>query len=121
MGNCNGNCESCGGCAKELTLTEGELALLNTLAQIPFLPVARKADDMTPVFLEEGAPEQASLVLQVLEKKALIDMDYSAPLKGFDMSDYTGYPVHGTVALTARGQMVVDLLDKQGLTESENK
>ena len=115
MGNCTGNCGSCGGCAKELTLTEGELALLNTLAQIPFLPVARKADDMTPVYLEEGAPENASLVLQVLEKKQLIDLDYGAPLKGFDMSAYRGFPVHGTAALTARGQMVIDLLDKQGI------
>ena len=115
MGNCTGNCESCGGCAKELTLTEGELALLNTLAQIPFLPVARKADDMTPVYLETDAPENASLVLQVLEKKQLIDLDYREPLKGFDMSAYRGYPVHGTVALTARGQTVVDLLDKQGI------
>ena len=102
-------------------MTEGELTVLNLLAQIPFLPVARKADDMTPVFLEEGAPENASLVLQVLEKKQLIDLDYREPLKGYDMSAYRGYPVHGTVALTARGQMVVDLLDKQGLTESENK
>ena len=115
MGNCKGNCESCGGCARELTLTEGELELLNTLAQIPFLPVARKADDMTPIYLEEGAPENCSLVLQALEKKNLVDLDYGAPLKGFDMSAYVGYPVHGTVALTARGQMVVDLLDKQGV------
>lgn len=115
MGTCTGNCGSCGGCAKELTLTEGELALLNTLAQIPFLPVARKADEMTPVYLEDGAPENASLVLQVLEKKNLVELDYGAPLKGFDMSAYAGYPVHGTVALTARGQMVVDLLDKQGI------
>ena len=115
MGNCTGNCGSCGGCAKELTLTEGELALLNLLAQIPFLPVARKTDDMTPVYLEADAPENASLVLQVLEKKQLIDLDYGAPLKGFDMSAYRGFPVHGTVALTARGQTVVDLLDKQGI------
>ena len=114
---CNGNCGACNGCNKALELTQGELDLINTLAQIPFLPVARKADDMTPVYLEDArySQEESSLILQVLEKKGLIDLDYSAPLKGFDMVAYTGYPVHGTMALTARGQTVVELLDKQGI------
>ena len=114
---CNGNCAGCSGCGKALELTQGEVDLLNTLAQIPFLPVARKADDMTPVYLEDCtySPEDYSLILQVLEKKGLIDLDYSTPLKGFDMAAYAGYPVHGTVALTARGQTVVELLDKQGI------
>lgn len=114
---CNGNCSACSGCGKALELTQGEVDLLNTLAQIPFLPVARKADDMTPVYLEDTAysREDYSLILQVLEKKGLIDLDYGSPLKGFDMASYAGYPVHGTVALTARGQTVVDLLDKQGI------
>lgn len=114
---CNGNCGACQGCGKALELTQAELALLNTLAQIPFLPVARKQDDMTPVYLEETAysRNEYSLILQVLEKKGLVDIDYSAPLKGFDMAAYEGYPVHGTVALTARGQAVVELLDKQGI------
>ena len=117
MANCSGNCGSCGGCAKELTLTEGELELLNLLAQIPFLPVARKASDMIPVFLEEGAPENASVILQVLEKKGLVDIDYSKVLAGADMSAYTGYPVHGSIALTGRGQTVVELLQNQGFTD----
>lgn len=114
---CNGNCGACQGCGKALELTQAELDLLNTLAQIPFLPVARKQDDMTPVYLEDTAysRESYSLILQVLEKKGLVDLDYSTPLKGFDMSAYQGYPVHGTVALTARGQTVVDLLDRQGI------
>ena len=114
---CNGNCAACSGCGKALELTQGELDLLNVLAQIPFLPVARKADDMTPVYLEDTAysREDYSLILQVLEKKGLIDLDYGAPLKGFDMTAYRGYPVHGTMALTARGQTVVELLDKQGI------
>lgn len=115
MGKCNGNCASCGGCAKELLLSQPELEILNLLAQVAYLPVARKPDDMTPVYLEPDAPEQVSLVLQVLEKKGLVDLDYSSPLKGFDMSAYKGFGVHGTVALTARGQTVVDLLDKQGI------
>ena len=28
---CNGNCGSCGGCAKELTLTTGEISILEKL------------------------------------------------------------------------------------------
>lgn len=118
-GNCGAcsNCGSCGGCGKTLELTQGELDMLGTLAQIPFLPVARKADDMIPVYLEDAAytREDYSLILQVLEKKGLVELDYDRPLKGCDMAAYAGYPVHGTVALTARGQTVVDLLDKQGI------
>ena len=115
MGGCSGNCGSCGGCASTLLLTDGELKILEMLGQIPFLPVARKAADMTPVFLEDGAPENATEVLQALEKKGLVDIDYFKPLKGFDMSAYAGYPVHGSMALTLLGQTVVDLLDKQGI------
>lgn len=117
MASCSGNCQGCNGCAKELLLTQGEIDILNTLSQVAFLPVARKAEDMTPVYLEVDAPENCSLVLQVLEKKGLIDIDYYNPLKGFDMRAYKQYPVHGTIGLTARGQTVVDLIDKQGLTE----
>ena len=118
MGNCNGNCGGCTGCAKQLTLTEGEISILRKLGQIPFLPIARKADDMTPVYLEDNvySQEDYSLILQVLEKKGLISMDYD-PLVGADMSAYKGYPVHGSMALTARGQTVVELLDLQGIEE----
>lgn len=117
MASCSGNCSSCGGCGKELLLTQEELDILNALAQLAFLPVARKCDDMTPVYLEPDATENSSLALQVLEKKGLIDIDYTSALKGFDMSAYTGYPVHGAIGLTARGQTVVDLLEKQGFTK----
>lgn len=114
---CSGNCGSCGGCAKELVLTQSEIAMLIKLGQIPFWPVARKADDMTPIFLEDTdyAPEEYSLILQLLEKKGLIDLNYSKPLTGFSMEAYNGYPVHGSIALTARGQRVVELLEVQGV------
>ena len=114
---CSGNCGSCGGCAKELVLSEPEILMLKKLGQIPFWPVARKADDMTPIFLEDTdyAPEEYSLILQLLEKKGLIDLDYSKPLTGFSMEAYNGYPVHGSIALTARGQRVVELLEVQGV------
>ena len=116
---CTGGCSSCGGCSKELTLTREELDILHALGQIPFLPIARKADDMTPVYLEDQkfSKEDYSLLLRLLEKKGLISLDYDKPLGGFDMSAYAGYPVHGSMALTARGQTVLDLLDKQGLRD----
>ena len=41
------------------------------------------------------------------------------PLPGADMSAYRGYPVHGSIALTARGQQVLELLDVQGISESK--
>ena len=117
MAHCSGNCASCSGCASTLLLTDGELHILQSLGQIPFLPVARKAADMTPIYLEDDAfsKEEYSAILQVLEKKGLIDIDYYTPLKGFDMAAYSGYPVHGSMALTLLGQTVVDLLDKQGI------
>ena len=117
MAECGGNCGSCGGCAKELVLTEAEIFVLNMLGQFPFLPVARRADDMTPVYLEDTrySREEYSLILQCLEKKALISIDYDAPLVGADMSAYKGYPVHGSFALTERGQQVLEMLEVQGI------
>ena len=119
MSQCQGNCAACGGCAKQLTLTEPEIAMLQKLGQIPFLPVARKAGDMIPVYLEDSdfPQEEYSLILQVLEKKGLVSIDYDAPLAGADMSAYKGYPVHGSIALTAGGQAVVEQLEKQGIIE----
>lgn len=117
---CGGNCADCSGCAKELLLTDGEVELLQKLGQIPFLPVARRADDMVPVYLEDDtrSREEYSLILQVLEKKSLVDIDYRQPLKGFDMSAYKGLPVHGSFALTQRGQQVLETLEIQGITEA---
>ncbi len=115
MGNCCGSCESCSGCGRELELTEKEIDFLNTLAQIPFLPVARKIGEDKPVYLEEGNREEMSLVLQCLEKKGLISLDYDKPMKGIDMSAYRDYPIRGSMALTERGQLVVEMLEYQGV------
>ncbi|MBR2311171.1 MAG: hypothetical protein IKA47_11680 [Oscillospiraceae bacterium] len=117
MADCKGNCGSCGGCAKELVLTEAEITMLTALGQFSFLPVARRADDMTPVYLEDDSysREEYSLILQCLEKKALISIDYDKPLTGADMSAYKGYPVHGSFALTQRGQQVLEMLEVQGI------
>ena len=91
--------------------------MLRKLGEIPFLPVARKAADPAPIYLEDDAcsPEEYSLILQCLEKKGLISIDFDAPLKGFSDKTYAPYPIHGSFALTLRGQQVLDLLDIQGL------
>ena len=114
---CGGNCAACGGCAATLELTEGELRILQLLGQYSFLPVARRPDDMTPVFLEDDLYERDhySLILQCLEKKQLIRIDYDAPLAGADMSAYQGLKVHGSMALTQRGYTVLDIWETQGI------
>ena len=109
MGNCDscgGSCGKCVGCEERgLTLTVEEIQFLRELGLYAFMPVARKADDMIPVFLEFGEKETMSLVI-----------DYT-PLPGANMGAYKGYPVHGSIALTQRGQQVLELLDVLGITE----
>jgi hypothetical protein len=122
MAQCNGNCGKCGGCAKALTLSEGEISLLQTLGQIPFLPIARKQEDWNPVYLEDTqySQEEYCLILQVLEQKGLISLDYDKPLSGADMAAYASYPVHGSMALTQRGQSVLEMLETQGALDEDN-
>lgn len=118
-GGCGGNCGGCTGCSASLELTSGEMGVLQTLGQYSFLPVARRREDMVPVYLEDSAlsREEYSLILQCLEKRGLIDISYDAPLKGADMSAYVGYPIHGSMGLTQRGQQVLELLEMQGIEE----
>ena len=114
---CNHNCAACTGCAGVLELTQGEVDFLLELAQFAFLPIARKRDDMIPVYLEDAqhTPEEYSLILQVLEQKRLVSLDYDKPLANFDAAKYAPYPVKGSVALTERGQTVVKMLEIQGI------
>lgn len=116
---CNGNCANCGGCARELVLSPWEVEMLRKLGQIPFLPVARKMGDLEPVYLEEQdhSREEYSLILALLEKKGLISLDFALPLKGFDDAAYASYPIRGSMALTQRGQQVLEMMELQGLME----
>ena len=115
MAGCGGNCANCSGCARELVLTGKEIDFLNTLGQYAFLPVARTVGDLTPIYLEEGDVEEMSLLLQCLEKKGLISLDYDKPLSGFDEAAYAAYPIRGSMALTERGQKVLELMEYQGI------
>lgn len=118
---CKGGCSSCGGCpgAGSLELTQPEVDFLRLLGQVAFLPVARKMGDETPICLEEGLPdaEQTSRVLLMLERKALVSLDYREPLKGASYERYAAYPVQGSVALTERGIKVLEVLEYQGVKE----
>ena len=115
-GNCGG-CSGCRGCGGAMELTAGEIRMLLELGQIPFLPVARNMGDDVPVYLEETeyTPEEYSLILQCLQKRGLISVDYDLPLKGFSGKTYETYPIRGSFALTQRGQQVVELLEMQGI------
>ena len=113
MGQCSGNCASCSGCARELVLSEGEIAILRELGQFAFLPVARTLADGTPINPEAENQQTGSLLLQILEKKGLISLDYDKPLA---LCDYGSYPIRGSMALTQRGQMVLELMEYQGIS-----
>ncbi len=116
MSNCDSCNKNCGGCDQSLTLTEAEVSVLEALSQIPFLPIARKVDDPSPIYLEENrySVEEYALILQCLEKKGLISLDFDRPLKNAAPS---AYPIQGSMALTARGQAVIELMDLQGVEE----
>lgn len=117
-GSCCGNCGSCGSNSC-MELTMGEIEMLQKLSQIPFLPVARRLGEDVPVYLEETEKpvEEYSLILQCLEKRGLISIDYDQPLKSFDDTAYQAYSIRGSFALTLRGQQAVELLELQGVVE----
>ena len=110
-GKCGG-CSKCSGCRGGLELNSGELEILEMLCQVAFAPVTREEE--TPIYLGKGwlTREEYSLILQCLEKKGLVSLDYDLPLKGF--TGYGSYSVQGSMALTAKGQQVLELLNLQG-------
>ena len=114
---CGGNCANCSGCVRELELTRGELDFLNRLGECAFLPVARTMGDLNPVFPEDTS-EEMSLLLQCLEKKGLVSLDYHLGLKGYSHPDYDRFPIRGSMALTERGQKVLELVEYQGILEA---
>lgn len=115
---CGGCCG--GGCsANDLILTEPELRLLSVFAQLPFLPISRRADSELPVCLEDEVSgiDQVSEALFALEQKGLCRLDYDIPLNGFDYASYSAYPYRGSAALTHRGIEALELMDLQGIGE----
>ena len=122
MGGCNGGCAGCGACGScggGLTLLPAELALLRELAACPFLPVGLDSAAGEPVYLENGAEQAAeySRAVSLLEKRGLVRVDYGIPLSGFDYAAYARCARKGSIALTARGQSIVEVLEVQGVAE----
>ena len=109
----------CDHCGKALSLTREEITVLHKFAQTPFISAARKIDDATPIYLEDSdyTPEEYGIILTLLERKGLIRIDFDIPLKNADTGIYEAYPMVGSMALTARGQQVLDLLELQGAQE----
>lgn len=122
-GGCGGGgCSSggCGGCGdRALEMTQPEIELLLDFAQTPFLPVARRADSEVPVYLESERHTQSEFgaILAALAQKRLIRLDFDLPLVNFDYAAYQAYPHKGSMALTAAGQHVLDLLEIQGIPQ----
>ncbi len=117
-GGCGGG-GGCGGCRSALYLTEPEVLILEKLGEVAFLPVARRVDTMDPVCFEPlgYAREDVSRILEHLSLKGLVSLDFDKPLTNFDYTAYGAYPLCGSVALTARGQEVLDRLSLQGMEE----
>jgi len=116
-GNCCGNCGHCGA----ILLSPGELSILRSLQSIPFLPMARAENGGAPIYLEETdyTVEEYGNILLCLEKKGLIAIDDTAPLKNSKLDAYRAYPIQGSFALTQKGQSVIELIELQGIdTES---
>ena len=93
--------------------------MLRQFAQTPFLPAAAKSGTDGPVYLEDPRQDfrDCRSVLRGLAKKGLIRVDYDIPLSNFDYQAYSAYPLHGSMALTARGQAVTELMEIQGIEE----
>lgn len=115
------SCENCGGCGHDcggpLLLGPVEVALLRRLGQTPFLPAAAAYDMKVPVYLEdlEWTSAEYSAAILGLCGKGLVRLDYDIPLKGFDYAAYQAYPLHGSMALTGRGQDVLEQIEIQGI------
>ena len=108
----------CAGCAGVLQLTEEECGFLLRFAELPFLPAAAKQEAGPPVFLTgSGEKEVSPETISSLANRGLIRVDYNIPLLNYDYAEYRAYPMHGSMALTMRGQEVIELLEIQGLEE----
>ena len=116
-GNCKG-CQGCGGCGNGLSLFREELELLRCFAQSPFLPVGCAAGAAEPVYLENGRDKAGNYAaaIALLQRKGLIRVDYDIPLKNFAYDGYETYPCKGSMALTANGIRVLEVLETQGVT-----
>ncbi len=85
-------------------------------AELPFIPAGFAEDSDIPFCKDfEGVDSEYSAALLCLQQKMLISIDPDIPLVGFDYSEYSAYPFHGSMALTGYGQRVLEQLEYQGV------
>lgn len=99
-----------------MVLSPLELSLLQLFSVYPFLPAARDKDGM-PVYFPDASSDMfatsaddISACLYALEAKQIISVDEDIPIAGYDYSIYHDFPLHGSMALTAFGQDILDSL-----------
>ena len=121
---CGGECSRCG----VLELTCEEAAFLVTFAELPFQPVVSKTDLKCPVFAYRSLGAEEATVNDIspetissLVDKYLIQIDYDIPLNNYNYLGFEDYPLLGSLALTYRGQQVIDELSSQGFDRPEDK
>ena len=102
----------CGGCGPtELTLTRNQAGFLHLFAHYPFLPLVRflyhasREDDLesiglSAVYLERGDEtldqvKTTAAMLEALEEKQLITLDYDIPLSNYEYTLYENSLVFG--------------------------
>lgn len=134
-GSCGKQDKSCGGCSsggcagggcrdKTIYITEDEKAFLTQLAEIPFLPLARFMMQSTqladavavwaaPIYLNSRNEtsddvKNTGAVLQSLEDKYLVTLDYDLPLQNGDYSIYEESRVYRDFCETAYKGVVAD-------------
>lgn len=115
---CSSHCAGCHSRDNSLYLTAEELSILHRLEELPFLPVGFRGNGHHPICLDcPGDPKAISDALTALRQKRLISLDPDIPLQGFDYAAYGALSRHGSMALTALGQEVLDLLCMQGVAD----
>ena len=114
------NCQACShgtgcsGCQQNTALNPLESALLDVFSEMPFLPVAIDRQSGRMLLTDpELEPNAAGLALRMLQRRGLVRVDADLSLPNADYSGYEGW-THGSAALTARGQELLDAMKYQG-------
>lgn len=113
-GCCQGHCSGCG----MLELTQEEEGFLLTFAELPFQPLVSKSGSEVPVYAYLEELDETNVrpdVIQALAVKGLIQVDYKIPLNNYEYQGFEDYPIHGSMALTYSGQLIIDELFYRGI------
>lgn len=104
-------CAGCAGCQQNAALNPLEYALLDVFSVTPFLPVAIDRQSGQALLLDpELEKAAASLALRLLQRRGYVQVSSDLPLQNASYHGYEDWK-HGSVALTARGQDMLDRLE----------